>query len=812
MPSWFHSPRLWLAVLFLFHLCVNTWWLWEDNHAVRTDEETHMIAARDYYTALFPTVGDRSLHARFTALARIRTDVGNPVHPPLLHIAGALLVRCIGYSVDRLAFVNTIAFLFAMLGVYLLARKLLTPQESFFATLVFSFTPLVYAASRYFMTDFLSMALVIWVTYALLRSEGFTRTGWCVVCGFLSGLALLARSTAPVYYFVPGLLTAAIGAFKVFRDGGSWKFLPYRAGHILINGLVIVALTFIVCLPWYLLHGEQFLRYWMTPEGGAKTAPVTLIDYMPAQVPDKSGDLLMDETIPERPSVEPASPEVRELPQKQWRFALRPRIPWMRYPVFTINNAVFLPMFFLSLAGMVVCLLSRRFRRQVVPWFLISWLIGAYVLLTLLLSWATPRYTLQALPALAVLSTLPLFLLPGEYLRRTAQFVYAGILLFQFGNLSVHAYGPLAEAKVPLYLDKPFQKVYDDHGMYLFKPVLHGSFSYGRMQAPTKENHKDRLFFAMLQSEQERPFHGIEATYARLNIRGMALDEQHFWPDESRPNPFLRNDIPPELMPYRYLRQFGWSLEIEPILSVLNTVDYVAYTTEDITPQKEQEWLQALDNRGFQLLERFEEPRFGMVPARHFGLLVRRAVESLPEIKSDEDIQNLNFFDLYKIRHSAVFKRLTPEFQNTLVERMHAQPYLLGTPVSLDDGSEFFGGWVEHDQDDIFLFTLLLFNRKPRTEEYQFMIEARIAPEVMARHFGDQSGNFFDLQLLSSPVIPLPTVWPENDFVLVKFYSAMFPIPCHIRCTFFLPEEGPLGTAAELGFFDFEALSNQSRD
>ena len=204
--SFLSSPRGWLALLLLFHLCANIWWLWADNHAIRTDEETHMIMARDYYNALFPRVGDRGLTARLLALGRIRADVGNPVHPPLLHIAGAVLVRIIGYSVDRLAFINTLAFLAALVGVFLIARRFLDEGEAFFAALVFSFTPMVYAASRYFMTDFLSMALVVWVLYALLRCNWFADLRWSLAFGALNGLALLTRTTAVLYYLLPSVV------------------------------------------------------------------------------------------------------------------------------------------------------------------------------------------------------------------------------------------------------------------------------------------------------------------------------------------------------------------------------------------------------------------------------------------------------------------------------------------------------------------------------------------------------------------------------------------------------------------------------
>ena len=207
---------------------------------------------------------------------------------------------------------------------------------------------------------------------------------------------------------------------------------------------------------------------------------------------------------------------------------------------------------------------------------------------------------------------------------------------FQYGNLTVHAYGDTAELKIAVYPDRKFQDIYDDHGLYVYKPVLHGSFSYGCMQAPMKENFKDRLFFAMLRTEQERPYHGIEANYMRLNMRGMTLDEEHFWLDSPVSRPFLRKDIPPELAPYRNLRSCGWGRDLESILPALGLVDYIVYTTEAITPAQERAWLDALVARGYEQVERFHEERYGMIPARDFGLLARKVTESLPEARTAE--------------------------------------------------------------------------------------------------------------------------------------------------------------------------------
>lgn len=819
--SLFRSPRMGLFLLLCFHLGANIWWLNADNHAIRTDEETHMIMARDYYNAFFPRVGDRSLSARLHAASGISTDVGNPLHPPLLHVAGAVLTRVIGYGVDRLAFVNTLAFLAAVVGLYLLVRRFLDGWEAFFAALVFSFTPMVYAASRYFMTDFLSMALVIWAMYALARSRGFTSLRWSVLFAVLNGLAILARTTVVLYYFIPALVVFAAGAYFVFRHGEDRRFSVQAAASLVANALLVVIVTAAVCGPWYAMHGRQFYQYWMKSDKGAALAVVRY------ETPG-TGDSDVARRDANAPGPETATSSesgaaeaeqgaaaaaAGQTPQAggesgepgQWRLFLQRRVPWIRYPVFVINNGVFLPMFGMFLLGAAVCACCRRFRRSAEAWLLLCWVLGAYVLLTLVLSFATARYALQALPALAVVSAFPVLALPKGWLRIAAQLLFTAVLLFQYGNLTVHAYGGAAELKVPVSPDPEFQEIYDDHGLYVYKPVLHGSFSYGRMRAPMKENFKDRLFFSMLKAEQERPYYGIEANYVRLNIRGMTLDEEHFWLDSPNANPFRRKDVPAELTPYRNLRSCGWGREIENILPVLPLVDYVAYTTEGITPEKEQAWLNALGEQGYELVERFHEERFGMVPARYFGLLARNTTESLPAARTPEAFQALELEDLYKVRHSAIFRGLAPDAQTALAGQMRARLEQLGSSVPLKDHVDFYNAGVEHDRDDVYKFTLVLYNRQAMPIDYRVLLQGRVSPENMAIHFNDRTGREYEFQLGVDPAPPT-RLWPENEVVMLRFLVDMFPVPCQVRVALYEPGGSIRGNIINLGRVDFAAL------
>lgn len=831
LPALLRRPHTWLVLLMLFHLFANIWWLWMDNHAIRTDEETHMIMARDYYNALFPQVGDRSLRARIAALTQIRVSPGNPVHPPVLHIAGAVLVRIIGYSVDRLAFVNTLMFLFAILGVYLLARLLLAPGEAVFAAAVFSFTPLIYTSSRYFMTDFASMALVVWIMYAMLRSDYFHNTRWAAVFALFNGLAILTRTTAVLYYILPAVLIYALGAWALFERGAGWRLNQYKCMRLGLNTIAILLISAVIAAPWYIAYGEQFYHHWMKPHQDGAGAPLAIFQFerpeierpsVPSDSPSQQRPAparqatarQAPETIgqeePEEQAAATAPPGVEQAPGR-WRLLLRRRIPWIRYPVFVINNGVFLPMFIMGFLGLLVCMMHPRFRKRLAAWLLICWLLGSYYMLTIVLSFATPRYAMQALPALALLSTFPILMLAKSRVRRVLQFVFLGLLLFQYGNLTVRAYGPISNFKIPVYLDRHFQHVYDDHGLYVYKSIIHASSAYGRMQAPMKENYKDRLFFAMLKAEQERPFYGIEANYARCNIRGMILDEQHFWLDGAHGNPFRRRDIPPELEPYRNFRHYGWSREIETLLPTFHFVDYVAYTTEGISSETEQEWLRLFEAHGFELIERFHEERFGMVPARYFGLVARKPTKAIPVVHSEQDIQALPLMELYRLRYSAAFRRLTPALQGAVQTHLQQLFRRAGRPAAVSESVYFISASVEHKQDDWYALDMVFYTDKVIPRHYHLIFQGIMSAEHMARHFNRPDGKQGVFTFSREPM-PITLFWPAQNYVVATVPLHMQRIPYRLRFGFISEHSGVWGNTMDMGEVDFGTVPHSTNN
>lgn len=820
-----------LNLLLLFHLLFNSWWLYVDNHAIETDEETHMLMAREYYTALFPVSGDRSLSARLTALAQIEPDVGNPIHPPLLYLCGAILIRILGYSVDHLAFVNTLAFLFAIVGVYCIAKQFLEWPKALFVAFVFSFTPMVYVASRYFMTDFLSMTLMVWIVYALIRSDGLSHWSWSLLVGVLNGFALLARTTVLLYYFFPGLLIATTGIYRLIRRKVQGE--PHTGDalfHFFINVVLVITISLAICSPWYVAHGKRFIKYWITSNEKGYGSPVSILENGTTSTSplldtngrqesrgkertkenskapvEQNSESHQEQTPSGTTQTVLSNPATHEV-----HFTFAPKIPWIRYPVLVINNATFLPMFLMSLLGMILCVLVARWRNSLIPWILISWLLGSYVLLTILLNFSTPRYALQALPALAMLSALPLLAIPKGSFRRIGKILYVGILVFQYGNLTVHAYGPISTAYLPMVLDPVFQERYDDRGLYFFKPVLHGSFSFSRMQAPQKENFKDRLFFSMLKWERGHNFYGVTANYARLNVRGMLLDEQHFWLADNKANPFRRTDIPPDLTPYRNFRQYGWGHKLEDIDPILDLVDYIVYTTEGVDHKKEDQWLSSCARRGFKLIDHFYEKRSGVTPERYFGLLARLPDYDLSKISDLATIQNLSLEDAYKVRRSAMFSQFDTAMQQAVINQLRNQLFAKGRPVPLISNVDFYLAQVEHSYHDVYIARLWVINSSMGTTGNRVAVQALFAPEELTGEPRNTSGNLMVI-CANAELTPPPPLWPQEEPFQLCFPFSMHPIQCHLQFAIYDPASGLSGHMIDLGTIHLGLLPRKNK-
>ncbi len=634
-----------LAVLLAVHAAINVWWLGQDNHVHWLDEQVHLEQARAIYDALFQSP-DTSILGRLAAAFGV--EPGNPAHPPLLYLCGALFQGVLGYGTDQATLVNTAAFLLLLVAVYRIARELLPRSGALFATAVAGLTPGLAVASRYFMTDYLAACLAAWAVYALLRSRGLHDTRWTVAFGVINALALLARTVTPVYYAVPLAMALVLGLLRclgrVVTKDPQCRGLGRWIGHL----VVVAVLAGIIAAPWYVRHRDAFFNYWVVRRSEDK--PVFSFAAAAAKPAQPAQATAIAPAAPAPPSALPAEAPPPAPPAPHLVVpAAASHMPWMRYPVFVINNGLFLLPFVLSCLGLVLAL-------RIIPrsgWFacfmLAGWALGSWVLFTVLFRFGTPRYAVPVLAPLALFAALPALALADVRLRRMACGALLAAMAVPYANLTFQALPGLSELRLPLRPDGTMLGLYDEQGLYLCKDRLTMGNAYSWLGAPVagEDNYQDRMFFAMLRSELQRGrTEGQYARYAVVNLRGFGFQDKHFWPE---PNPCRRHDLPADLAGVKSrITKAAQAWKVEELQPYLSSIDYVIYALEEDRASEEEGWRQWLGLKGFQELERFAEPRRATIPAYRFGVWGRPAPAPVEKISAREQMDAMGIAALLK--------------------------------------------------------------------------------------------------------------------------------------------------------------------
>lgn len=798
------APWVALFFLLLFHLCANLWWLAVDNHVIRTDEETHMFVARNYYEAMFGDTGHpRTLFERIVDTAKIK--LSNPAHPPLLHIAGAVMIRLFGYSVDHMASVNTLMFLLALLGCFLIARRALPPWHAVFVTFVVSFTPIIFVSSRYFMTDYLSMTLTIWAVYALIRSDRFLNTRWVFVFALLNGLGILARTNTFLYYLIPCAAVVLSGLWPILRANNQRRpdlqLLRRWSFNVVLCGVVTVA----VFGPWYFRHLDRFYTYWTEEHLMADKGLITLAssDETP---PPKTDSVNVSQEKEPAPAPTGKSAESKPF----YAALLHPKTPWRRYPFYAVNDGMFLVLFILSLIGIPLAL-----RRKVLPpgiwWPLILWPIGSWFFLTVLFTISNARYALQAVPALSIFAAIPLLQIRNPRFKRFAIIGLAVLLAFQYGNLTFHTYGRVANLYLPCTADSGTQRAFREMGLYVCKENLAlGGGSYVRLGAPEKENYKDRIFFAMLRAEKERPYRqGISASYISLNMRGMGFDQQHFWPDVPKKNPYRLRNLPPEWIPDRCLRGIAWGRSPEDIAPFLPNAEYVVYAIDAGKTEREQQWQDFLKQNHFDMIDWFQEDQMGPIPAQDYAVFAKRYEGKLISIQSESDLDQLSLYDLYAFTRSSEFGKASASLQLYAKNRLNAMAKEMGTPIPINEYVSFIGASALYEQEDWFQFQFIFHVEKAIPADYRVYFhgtpndtDISFLPENR-RELGYIDWNFDPR--------PITTNWPAGEYVIIKQRIQAALIPYNMKIGFFSRAAGFWGKSIKLGWVDLAKIAAEKK-
>ncbi|MBI2433744.1 MAG: hypothetical protein HYV26_12830 [Candidatus Hydrogenedentes bacterium] len=481
---------------------------------------------------------------------------------------------------------------------------------------------------------------------------------------------------------------------------------------------------------------------------------------------------------------------------------LHPRVPWIRYPVHLLNNGLFLPLFLLSVAGILCACCNPKFRNSTVLVLLLC-LLGSWVLLTVPIKYSNPRYALPAVPALVLFAAPAIFSIPHLWLRRTLAGITMVLLIVQYVHLSFVTLCGVHRADLAMNADPGIQGIFQDPGLVVFKDEMIISDAFSPVGHPVKENYVDRLFASLVRAEFQQPFvTGPYANFQRLNFRGLELHQRHYWPSEAgdageppRPNPFLRPDLPPEQIPKRRLRSVGMGAEPEHLIPRLGITDYIVYAIEpkQVQEAKEQQWLKFFEENGFVLFDRFEVPAFGRVPQRTFGLMMRKPEGELIQITRTEDIDSLSLFDLHGFVHSPEFAELPADLKQHALARFEElvrpnQPFLvMNESVSLVKLSvgKAEEGWYE--------MRMLFKTTASIDKDYRVYFQgAPLDPQYLPEEKKGQ--GYIDWNF--NPVPPT-SEWKPDDYVLLRRRFEAHPVPYNFVVGFFQPPNTAFGQPAQ---------------
>lgn len=798
-----------LALLIAFHLWINLHWLRTDNHLVALDEAHHVDRSAAYDQALY-SPGKEGFFARALAALGIESP-----YPPLAHVAGALCMRFFGNTPDAAALSGSASLALLLLGVYLLARQGMAAHNAFLAALVTSFTPMIYGYSRLVMPDTLCVALVVWALFGLVKSDLFRKTGWTVLLGIATGLALLTKQTALLYLALP-----LAGAFLA---GFARAVMPVttppgvepqrRWPKVLSNGALCMLIVLSLCSWWYLKHLDFLYTWWSTQRGGAAGifqpgVAFRLEGVLPQAMETPETRIALDTALSQ-----PVSTPIQAGAAYPFTSLLRPfRLYWARYLLYFINEVAFLPLALVALAGIPMVFLKRN-RRVLLP-LLFTWLAGTYLLLTGLFALNSPRFLCAIAPAAAMLAVLAFDAVPLLRLRRALWGLFLTVLALQFVNISLAPFGGARRVEIPVCAGEPEVFKQGNSGLTVYKDTINTG-RYSIHPPLVGQQATESVLEAMAAHEAAR---------TAIDIRdGAALWYQVVSPvivPLGMDFYAKRRPLPPvsqaprgedaggegeaegkkeEEVPRRFAPIKAQSMTCEGTLPELAETRYVILfqPLADNFIQKLEESVLFFLREGFESLYSRAADAYGAVPPGYIHVLARK------DFPKPDDVKDL--FDLYDMLDRDGKTYLLAEEDRTRLEQRYAEEVLRYTEVRpLNDQVNLLGFHVKAVAENWFLVRLIVHAAETPGEDLRVWMRATPREVEKKDMFPVQQVQPF-LTWDFSPEPP-STSWKRNQALVLTRPVMAHPLHYQVKIGLYDPgKEDHPRTTSETEWLDFSA-------
>src|ERR1700675_2277034 len=221
----------WLAVGALFALlCAMTAvWVTLDRRPPEWDHANHLERAVECYRILSEPGHDK---------LREILDVSS-FYPPITACAAGLLYFVFPIVPLTAQAVMLACMALGLAAVFALGRRLFDSETGLLAAFFFGTAPFVIFSLTNFQLDLPMASMVAGALYALVRSEGFSRSGWSVALGVTLGLGMVTKPPFAGYVLPAFCWTLWQALRSVDRRR--------RLGWLVVVLVVGVA----IALPWY---------------------------------------------------------------------------------------------------------------------------------------------------------------------------------------------------------------------------------------------------------------------------------------------------------------------------------------------------------------------------------------------------------------------------------------------------------------------------------------------------------------------------------------------------------------------------------
>jgi hypothetical protein len=312
---------------------------------------------------------------------------------------------------------------------------------------------------------------------------------------------------------------------------------------------------------------------------------------------------------------------------------------------------------------------------------------------------------------------------------------------------------------------------FTEQEVVIFKPYLALGAAYARLGAPEQENIQERLIGIMLKHERELPVRrGAFANYQKLNVRGLEFHERHYWPGE---NPYRLPTLPAEEVPERRLTMIHMGTAPEHLLPLLADTEYIVYQAPMNPPETASAYVAFFEARGYTLLETFDEPAFGLLPAERYGVLARKLEGELVPVTA-ESIAAMSLYDIHALKYSADFQRLSPDLRALAQSTFEAKLQAVATPFQLNDSVTFMTAETTRVDNTTYQFRLVFQVHKALDRNWRMLFHGFVAPENLPRLPVEKQGQgYVDWNFAPQPPT---TEWVPGDYVVLTHQIVAEPL------------------------------------